>query len=114
LRTIALPVAVFLAAAAVSETPPSIFVGLVSDSECGLSHQIMKRDHHLGSDLICTRECVDKLHQEFVLADHASGEVYQIDDQKSVRPYAARLVRILGVLDPASGTIHVRKVEPVR
>lgn len=103
-----------LAGAAEPAPRPSIFVGFISDSECGLSHQIMKRDHHLTSDLTCTRDCVDKFHQEFVLADHASGEVYQIDDQKAVRPYAASLVRILGVLDPASGTIRVRKVEPVR
>jgi hypothetical protein len=108
---LALPV---LAAAAPPEPRLQVFSGMISDSECGLDHSIMRRRHHLGSDRACTRACVERFGQEYVLADHVSGEVYQLDDQKAVRPYPARLVRILGTLDPASGTIHVRRIEPIR
>lgn len=97
-----------------AEEPPRLFSGIVSDSECGLDHARMKKQHHLPNDLVCTRECCEKYKQEYVLADHASGEIYQIDDQKAVRRYANRRVRILGTLETESGKIHVVMVEPVR
>lgn len=93
---------------------PRIFSGIVSDSECGLDHARMKKQHHLPNDLVCTRECCEKYRQDYVLADHATGDVYQIDDQKAVRRFANRLVRILGTLEEESGKIQVVKIEPVR
>jgi hypothetical protein len=93
---------------------PRLFSGVVSDSECGLDHSRMKAQHHLPNDLACTKDCCEKYKQDYVLADHASEEVYQIDDQKMARRFANRLVRILGTLDPESGTIHVLKIETVR
>ncbi len=92
----------------------SLFTGTVSDSECGLDHARMKAQHHLPNDLACTRECCEKYKQDYVLADHASGDVYQLDEQKTARRYANRVVRILGTLDEDSGTIHVVKIEPVK
>lgn len=94
--------------------PPRLFSGIVSDSECGLDHTRMKKQHRLPNDLVCTRECCEKYKQEYVLADHASEEIYQIDDQTSVRRYANRLVRILGTLESESGKIRLLRVEPVR
>ena len=93
---------------------PSLFSGIVSDSECGLDHARMKKQHNLPNDLTCTRDCCEKYKQEYVLADHATGEVYQIDDQKAVRRYANRLVRILGTLEAESGKIRLVRVEAVR
>jgi hypothetical protein len=93
---------------------PSLFSGTVSDSECGLSHEIMKKKHRLPDDRTCTLVCCDRYRQEFVLADHGSGEIYQLDRQNLVRPYAHRLIRILGTLDADSGTIHILRVEPIR
>jgi hypothetical protein len=74
----------------------------------------MKRQHHLPNDLICTRDCCEKQKQDYVLADHTSGEVYQVDDQKAVRRFANRHVRILGTLEAESGKIHLLRVEPVK
>jgi hypothetical protein len=93
---------------------PALFTGIVSDSECGLDHARMKAEHRLPSDLACTRACCDKYKQEYVLADHAGGDVFQLDDQKTVRRYANRIVRVLGTLDADSGTIHVTRIEPVK
>jgi len=115
--TFALLVAGRLGAAAPpagSERFPSLFTGTVSDSECGLDHSRMKKQHHLPNDLVCTRECCEKYKQEYVLADHAGDDVYQLDDQKAARRFANRVVRVLGELDAESGTIHVIRIEPVR
>jgi len=108
--------AALLAAGAFSADAPPVrlFVGTVSDSECGLDHTRMKAQHHLTDDLVCTRDCCDKYKQEYVLADHAAGDVFQLDDQKRAGRFANRPVRILGTLDEDSGTIHVVRIEPAR
>lgn len=111
---------IFLLAAAATPTAsaaerfPALFTGIVSDSECGLAHEVMKKKHRLPDDRTCTLVCCDRYRQEFVLADHVSGEIYQLDDQKAVRRFANHLVRVLGTLESGSGTIHVVTIEPVR
>ena len=110
-------IAAFAAGAVVSPAAqdlPRLFSGVVSDSECGLDHTRMRTQHHLPNDLACTRDCCEKFKQEYVLADHAAGEVYQIDDQKAVRKYGNRLVRILGTLEAESGKIRLVRIEAVR
>ncbi|HET9794293.1 MAG TPA: DUF5818 domain-containing protein [Thermoanaerobaculia bacterium] len=97
-----------------AESFPSLFTGTISDSECGLDHTRMKGQHHLPNDAVCTRECCEKYRQEYVLADHAGGDVYQLDDQKAARRWANRVVRVLGTLDAESGTIRVVRIEPAR
>ena len=99
---------------AAGEASPRLFSGIVSDSECGLDHSRMKKEHRLPNDLKCTRVCCEKYQQEYVLADHTTGEVYQLDDQKKARRLANRIVRVLGTLDVDSGTIHVIQIERVR
>jgi hypothetical protein len=114
----ALAVAAVFAAGSAGPLPaadfPSLFTGTVSDSECGLDHARMKAQHHLPNDRVCTRECCEKYKQEYVLADHAGGDVYQLDGQKTARRFANRIVRVLGTLDAESGTIHVVNIEPVK
>lgn len=103
-----------VATSALAADAPALFSGIVSDSECGLDHARMKKQHHLPNDLVCTRECCEKYKQDYVLADHATGDIYQIDDQKAARRFANRLVRILGTLEKESGKIRLAKIEPVR
>ena len=105
-----------LAVATFSADPPParLFVGMVSDSECGLDHTRMKAQHHLTDDLVCTRDCCEKYKQEYVLADHTTGDVFQLDDQKKAGRFANRPVRILGILDEDSGTIRVVRIEAAR
>lgn len=106
--------ALLAATLALADDAPALFSGIVSDSECGLDHARMKKQHHLPNDLVCTRECCEKYKQEYVLADHTTEDVYQIDDQKAVRRFANRLVRILGTIEAESGKIHLVRIEPVR
>ena len=115
-RSAGLFAAALLAATASSaDSPPmQLFVGTISDSECGLDHARMKAQHHLTDDLVCTRDCCLKYKQEYVLADHAAGDVFQLDDQKRAGRFANRPVRILGTLDEDSGTIHVVRIEGAR
>lgn len=107
-------IAAAASSASAPESTPQLFSGVISDSECGLDHARMKKQHHLPNDLVCTRECCEKYKQEYVLADHATGDVYQIDDQKAARRYANRLVRILGTLETESGEIRLVRIEAVR
>jgi len=107
--------AAFLAGAALgADSAPTLFVGTVSDSECGLDHARMKAQHRLPDDLACTLDCCRKYQQEYVLADHASDDVFQLDDQKRAARFANRPVRVFGTLDEDSGTIHVIRIEPAR
>lgn len=116
MRGLASGIAAFLVAVAASGagSPPAMFVGTVSDSECGLDHARMKAQHHLPNDLACTLDCCQKFKQEYVLADHATGDVFQLDEQKKAGRFANRPVRVLGTLDEDSGTIHLIRIEGAR
>lgn len=114
MRGIAAVLSLIFVSAAIAADPPRVFLGKISDSECGLDHAKMEAQHHLPNDLRCVRVCCEKYKQEYVLADHASGEVYQLDDQKLARRFANRTVRVLGTLEAESGAIKVQKIEPVR
>jgi hypothetical protein len=113
-RTLGMAALLLASVASGADSFPVLFTGIVSDSECGLDHVRMKKQHHLPNDLACTRDCCEKYKQEYVLADHAAGDVFQLDDQKGAGRFANRPVRILGTLDPDSGTIHVVRIEPVK
>jgi hypothetical protein len=104
----------FALAASGADSPPAMFVGTVSDSECGLDHARMKAQHHLPNDLACTLDCCKRYKQEYVLADHTTGDVFQLDDQKKASRFANRPVRVLGTLDADSGTIRVIRIEGAR
>jgi hypothetical protein len=44
---------------------------------------------------------------KFVLRDSASNDTYLLDDQEEAKPFDGRTVKVVGILDPASKTIHV-------
>ncbi len=44
---------------------------------------------------------------KFVLRDSVSNDTYQLDDQEKARPFDGRHVKVIGMLDAASKTIHV-------
>ena len=48
---------------------------------------------------------------EYVLEGASPRGPYFLDDQKSARRYEGKHVRVIGVLEQASNTIHVRKIE---
>lgn len=68
------------------------FLGSISDSMCGVKHMMPGK-----SDKDCTLECV-KGGSKYVLADPASGKVYQLSDQKKPEEFAGQKVKITGTL----------------
>jgi Protein of unknown function (DUF5818) len=48
---------------------------------------------------------------KYVLEGASPSGPYLLDDQKSARRYEGKHVRVIGVLEQASNTIHVRKIE---
>ena len=79
------------------------FIGNISDSMCGVKHMMPGK-----SDKDCTLECV-KAGSKYVLADPASGKVYQLSDQKKPEAFAGQKVKIIGTLK--GDTITVSSIE---
>lgn len=46
-----------------------------------------------------------------VLKDASGSTTYQLDDQKKVKSYVGKAVRVTGSLDAAANTIHVQEIE---
>jgi hypothetical protein len=82
------------------------FVGNISDSMCGLKHMMPGK-----SDKECTLECV-KAGSKYVLADPASGKVYQLSDQKKPEEFAGQKVKVTGTIK--GDTINVTAIEPAK
>jgi Protein of unknown function (DUF5818) len=93
-RTWILGLAILLAAGMTMASPKGAgktFVGNISDSMCGLKHMMP------GGDKECTIECV-KNGAKYVLADPASGKVYELSDQKKPAQFAGEKVKVTGTL----------------
>jgi hypothetical protein len=58
----------------------------------------------------CTAACV-KNGASYVLYDSANKKVYPLDDQKKPSEYAGDKVKVSGMLDKATNTIHVSGIE---
>jgi len=94
-RIVYLGLAVLLAAGlslAVPKSGSKTFMGNISDSMCGLKHMMPGK-----SDKDCTLECV-KGGSKYVLADPATGKVYQLSDQKKPEEFAGQKVKVTGTL----------------
>ncbi len=81
------------------------FEGNISDSMCGVKHMMP------GGDKACTLECV-KSGSKYVLADPASGKVYQLSDQKKPEEFAGQKVKVTGTLK--GSTITVTSIEAAK
>lgn len=49
---------------------------------------------------------------KFVLTDPLLKISYQLDNQRRAQELANKNVKVTGVLDPSTGTIHVRAIDP--
>lgn len=107
-RIVMLGMAFLLAAGITMASPKSegkTFVGNISDSMCGLKHMMP------GGDKACTLECV-KGGGKYVLADPASGKVYELSDQTKPAEYAGQKVEVTGVLK--GKVINVDSIKAVK
>ncbi len=90
--------------------PPSdqVFVGFITDTECGPNHAPMRAKGDMGqNDKECTLKCVAK-GATFGFVDAERKHFYQLDDQEQPRPLAGEKVRIVGRIE--GDTILVTKI----
>lgn len=55
---------------------------------------------------------VVKQGDKLVLTDSTGAATYQLDDQQKAKEFVGKNVKVTGVLDPATGTIHITTIEP--
>jgi len=102
----------------VGATDPSIVViGEVSDTQCAFnvhssdgSHGSMIKTGTLGQNAEqCTRTCV-RMGGKYVLVDTATNKLYRLANPDRVQDFAARQVRVRGVVD-SRGVLSIITIE---
>lgn len=93
--------------------------GEISDSQCALnvhsltkSHQEMYKSKSGAAGQTpasCSLYCIERLGGSFVLA--SKTHVYHLDNQVLPRNFVGEKVKIQGILDPKTDTIHVVNIE---
>lgn len=92
------------------------FHGEVADSQCSMnihsltrSHEEMLKSKSMGGNASsCTLYCIRYMGGEFVLA--MKNDVFYLDSASAAN-FAGEKVRVIGILDPSSRTIHVKKID---
>jgi hypothetical protein len=109
---------VFLATFAFGKDNNVTLHGSIEDSQCaynvhsaGHSHDWMinKKVEGASDPRSCTNHCVRDMGGNYVLV--VKNEVYRLSDQDLAGKFAGDKVKISGVLDPASHTIHHFTIE---
>lgn len=93
-----------LAAGMLAAAGSNVFVGVITDTMCGADHK------HMGiapADK-CVRECV-RHGAKYALYD--GKEIYRLSDQQTPEKFAARKVKVTGVLFAKTKIIKVEKIE---
>jgi len=95
------------------------FHGEISDSQCALNVHSLTRSHQEmyksksgaagQTPASCSLYCIEHLGGNFVLA--SKTHVYHLDNQMLPRNFVGEKVRIQGILDPKTDTIHVLNIE---
>ncbi len=87
----------------------SVFVGYISESDCGEDHAAMLRTGTMGkTDTECVLKCV-AMGAAFGFVDSDRKNFFLLDDQDKARPFAGRRVRLTGRLE--GDTIYVQSIE---
>ena len=89
------------------------FSGEISDRYCAKagSHESMMKTHDVKTIEECIPACV-KAGGKYVLVDSANNTVYALDDQQKPAAFARQKVKVTGIFDKATQTIHVENIEP--
>jgi N-acetylated-alpha-linked acidic dipeptidase len=90
----------------------AVFLGTITDAECGADHGPMLRKGGMGSsDRECTQACAAK-GVPYGFVDARSRQFFQLDDGEKAAPFAGRSVRLTGRVD--GDTIRVVSIEPAK
>jgi hypothetical protein len=84
---------------------PQTFTGVVTDTMCGKEHGMVAGQ----PDDKCIAMCVKGTSSEYGLYD--GKEVLKLSDQKAPAKFAAKRVKVTGVLDDKTKTIRVASIE---
>lgn len=103
-----LALALILAFALTALASDATFTGSISDSMCGLKHNMKGL-----SDKECTVTCV-KGGAKYILADNAHKKVYDLDNQAEPAKFAGDNVVVKGSLNKDGKTIHVASIEAAK
>ena len=91
--------------------PAQVFVGVVSESMCGINHTSMG----ISPDPKCIVECVKHGQGvKYILVDEKTKAMYTLSDQQTPQKYAAARVKVTGVLYPKTKILKVEKMEAVK
>lgn len=93
----------------VAADAPKTYSGTITDSMCVMNHKMMK----ITPDSKCVRECV-KNSKEVKYVLHDGKNTYKLSDQKTPEQFAARKVKVTGMLFPKTGVIKVDRIEPAK
>jgi hypothetical protein len=85
------------------------FTGVITDTMCGLDHTAM----NIRPDAKCVRDCV-KMGKTYKYALHDGKNMYVLSDQKLPEEFAARKVKVTGVLYEKTGIIKVERIEAAK
>jgi Protein of unknown function (DUF5818) len=109
-----------LVSAPINAQEPATFRGEISDSQCALNvHSLTKSHQEMlkaksgaagHTPATCSIYCIERLGGKFVLV--SKKNVYHLDNQDLPRKFVGEKVKLHGVLDPKTDTIHVVDVEP--
>ena len=100
-----------------AEEKPQVFKGEIADSQCSMnvhsltrSHtEMMKNKDMGGTPTNCSNYCVKYLGGDYVLAN--GDIVYRLDDQDKPASFSGLKVKVTGVLNPKTKTIHVLDIK---
>lgn len=91
--------------------PSRVFVGVVSESMCGINHTSMG----ISPDPKCIVECVKHGQGvKYILVDEKTKGMYTLSDQQTPEKYAAARVKVTGVLYPKTKILKVERMEAVK
>jgi type 1 fimbria pilin len=106
---------------AFAKDPPVITLqGEIVDSQCAYNvhsldhtHSSMVKKGVYGKDATtCTLHCVREMGGNFVLV--VKEDVYRLDGSVQLEQFAGKKVKVSGVLDPKTQTLHIQKMEADR
>lgn len=95
----------FLAAALFAANAPQTFTGVITDTMCGKTHNMLAGQ----PDDKCIAMCL-KSSAQYALND--GTQILKLSDQKTPAKFAARRVKVTGILNEKTRTIKVTAIEP--
>lgn len=110
MRPTSFVLAALLLAAPVAAVPSKTYVGTITDSMCIRDHAAMG---NVAPDK-CVVECVKHSKDNKLVLVVDSAHVYTLSDQETPLKFAAKKVKVTGVLYPKTNVLKVEAIEAAK